>query len=851
MRRPDSVDVNGTRFHLIKNQADWLNCRERDDPSGPLAHVKWDPRFKGLTLNPVLTLFPRAQGGISLSPSDRRGAAADRFDNWYWIASDRRRIFWQPSGSGRPAVYWAQRPQPQPRIIGGFGPASAPPAEEAELAGLAVTEHHYLVVGNVSRRGLFLFDLHSGGEPLLLLFPQDVDFQPFDMAAAPGGGVWILDRENCMYWGLNRQFQVITDPCSLTSGSLPVSNFHPVGGPCVKSPSRQLPGGFALEVKNPMSIEALTDGSVLILDSPGPLPPLDLSPLPSTLYRYRLGKQVSPPLTLEADVEVGIAGTETMVTHLGVTGYDIAYAADDRTLYVVEHGGKQTIAFSLDFQASPVSLSVNREYLPMHYFGHRALVSCQGKVFYDVVGGDASNDHVVRWVQLHAVDRPRYDRDAVVLTPVLDGKERDCVWDRLFLDACIPAEAKVQVSTRALNDAQLLGSAPFIPEPNLYLRRAGAEIPYYDPFPDLDPLPDGTGTWELLFQQAAGRYLQIQLELSGNGGVTPQVRALRAYYPRYSYPRHYLPSLYLDDQESAWFLDRLLANLGSSYAEIEGKIRDVSVLFDPRSAPTETLDWLAGWIGLVLDPLWADIQARRSKSGQLPSEAVADRRRLFTRYALRLYNRRGTAEGIKFALHLLLDPCLEILLQRFKAAAVKLDPSLRDELAGLGLAYPTPDMTELDFEDLLHDYILAPDRPSKVRLVERFLARTGQTSVAGDVAQAGETPGDQHETQTWAHRFSVLVPEGLSAEEAAMVERIVNLEKPAHTMFDVRRYWDYFRVGEARLGLDTVLGEESRFVPMILGQNYLAEGYVYPTYPMCVGERVISDRDRTDTMPPL
>jgi phage tail-like protein len=845
------VDVNGTRFHLIKNQTDWLSCREQDQPSGRLDHVRWDARFKGLTLNPILTLFQRTGGDMSLSPSDRRGAAADHFGNWYWIANDRRRIFWQPSGSGRPAVYWAQTPPPKQRAAGGFEPVPAPAPGEAELAGLAVTEHHYLVVGNVSQRGLFLFDLYSGGEPLLLLFPQDVDFEPFDMAAAPGGGVWILDRKNCTYWGLNRQFQVMTDPWSPSSGSPPVLPFHPEGGPSVVFPSRQFPRGFALAAKNPMSIEALTDGSVIILDSPGLLSPPDLLPWPSTLYHYRLSEQVSPPLTLEADVEVGIAGTEMTITHWAVSGYDIAYTGDDRTLYVVEHDGKQTIAFSLDFQASPVSLSVNRDYLPMHFFGHRALVASQGKVFYDVVGGDVSNDPVVRWVQLQAIDQPRYDRDALVLTPVFDGKERDCVWDRLFLDACIPAEAKVQVSTRALNDPQLLESAPFIPEPNLYLRLAGAEIPYYDPFSDLDPLPDRTGTWELLFQQATGRYLQIQLELSGNGRVTPEVRSLRAYYPRFSYPRRYLPALYLDDQESASFLDRLLANPGGSFAEIEGKIRDVSVLFDPRSAPAGTLDWLAGWVGLVLDPLWADIQARRSKDGQLPSEAAADRRRLFIRYALRLYNWRGTADGIKFALHLLLDPCLEIMLQRFKVAAVKLDPALRDDLASLGLSYPTPDMTDLEFEDLLHDYILAPDRPSKVRLVERFLARTGQAVVAGDVTQAGETPDDQDTIQPTAHRFSVLVPEGLSAEEAAMVERIVKLEKPAHTMFDVRRYWDYFRVGEARLGLDTVLGEESRFVPMILGQNYLAEGYLHPTYPMCVRERVISDRDRTDVMPPL
>jgi len=849
------VDLNGTRFHLIKGEADWLRCQEEEDERrGPLVHMGWDGDSRSLTLNPLLSLFPHDKRDMPLSPSDRRGAAADHFGNWYWIASDRRRIFWQPSGSRRPVVFWALTPRPAPAPTGEFRSVPAQAPLEAELAGLAVTEHHYLVVGNVTQHGLFLFDLHSGGEPLLLLFPQDVPFEPFDIAPAPGGGVWVLDRKNQVYWGLDRNFRVLTETESeheMGAGNEPA--FRPVDGVALVCPSRRFPKGLALAAQNPISIEALPDGSVLILDSPGLISPPGVLPGPSTLYHYRLSKQVSAPLPLKADVEVGIGGTETTIRHLAVAGHDIAYTPDEKTLYVVEHDGKQTIAFSLDFQKSPLLLSVNRDFLPMHSFGHRALVAYKGKVFYDVVGGDASNDAVMRWIQLRAVEQPSYDRDAVLVTPVFDGKERDCVWDRLFLDACIPPEAKVQVSSRALNDLQLLETALFNPEPNLYLRQAGAEIPYYDPFSDLEARPSDAGTWELLFQQARGRYLQVRLELSGNGRVTPQLRALRAYYPRFSYPRRYLPALYLEDQESASFLERLLANLGSMYAELEGKINDVSVLFDPRSAPAETLDWLGGWVGLVLDPIWAGIQKQR-EAVQGPSASkkpAADRRRLFIRFALRLYNWRGTPDGIKFALHLLLDPCLETMLQRFKAAALNPSPALRDELARLGLSYPTPVMTDDEFEDLLHDYLVSPERPSKVRLVERFLARKGQAAVAGDVTQVNEPPGFPYTVQETAHRFSVLVPEGLSAAETAMVERIVNLEKPAHTRFDVRRYWDYFRVGEARLGLDTVLGEESRFVPMILGRNYVAEGYLYPTYPMDVRERVISDRDRTDAMPPL
>jgi hypothetical protein len=102
-----------------------------------------------------------------------------------------------------------------------------------------------------------------------------------------------------------------------------------------------------------------------------------------------------------------------------------------------------------------------------------------------------------------------------------------------------------------------------------------------------------------------------------------------------------------------------------------------------------------------------------------------------------------------------------------------------------------------------------------------------------------------------AHRFSVLVPDELTTEEERMVQRIVELEKPAHTAFDVRRYWDYFRIGEARLGLDTILGPSSRFTPVLLGSSYLAGGYLAPTPPFDVVSRIVADRDRLGDMPVL
>jgi hypothetical protein len=131
--------------------------------------------------------------------------------------------------------------------------------------------------------------------------------------------------------------------------------------------------------------------------------------------------------------------------------------------------------------------------------------------------------------------------------------------------------------------------------------------------------------------------------------------------------------------------------------------------------------------------------------------------------------------------------------------------------------------------------------------VEAYQARDGRALALGDVTAAGRPSITA--IAAAAHRFTVLVPEDLRPEEVAMVDRVINLEKPAHTAYGVARYFDHFRVGEARLGIDSVLGEESRFVAMVLDRNYLGQGFLYPAPPTDTTERLISDRDAIGLRP--
>ena len=84
-----------------------------------------------------------------------------------------------------------------------------------------------------------------------------------------------------------------------------------------------------------------------------------------------------------------------------------------------------------------------------------------------------------------------------------------------------------------------------------------------------------------------------------------------------------------------------------------------------------------------------------------------------------------------------------------------------------------------------------------------------------------------------AHRFSVLLPVPLSQrlspeqqqDRLALAQRIIDLEKPAHTVYEVKFYWAMFRIGEARLQLDTVIDQGSR-APQLLPRVVLDRTFV-------------------------
>ena len=841
------MDANGTRFHLLLG-GDWSLLRpDADTPvvgSAELDTSTWEYR-----LHQRVFEFVPPRGDRTPTLADRRGAAVDRFGNWYWVDTDPTCIRVNSAGSGDTTLYWepgfGDAPVPQVERPGAFGPAAPAPAPQTlQLGGAAVTVDHYLVVGVVAPAGLLVFDLRTtGGPPRRLAWPEDVPFEPFDLAPRVGGGVWILDRTNRRLWELDRELIVVSRRSSLPT---PAGSFAPVGGGTAE-PDRQfgvvdLDDALLLD-GDPVSVESAPDGSLLLLDR---------SVEPSRVRRYA------------EYLETGSFVLEDASHDPAIVAHDIAFVPPS-DLYAVGANGDQSYRFTVTVDdAGTPTAKLQAEYYPMRMFGGKALVAGAGGPYYDFAD---------RFIPLVMQPRPRFDASATLVAPPFDGGTPGTTWHRLLLDGSIPPGTTVRVWTRATDEQNELAALTWNLEPAPYLRGNGSELPYV-------ASPERRGTYELLLQRAKGRFVQLKLELAGDGRTTPRLSALRLYYPRFSYLERYLPRVYGEDPISASFLDRFLANPEGIATALEDRIAAAQVLFDARSAPPETLDWLASWFDFALDPNWP----------------VA-RRRLFIRHAFDFFSIRGTIRGLELALRLALDPptCVDAdafaggtggvrIVERFRTrrtpAVVLGDPT---DSTGLRVVAPGARWLPADGRDVLAAALGELELPlaAPASLVQATLGFVPSTSpdldawhdflarrygsvdalntayglssstrfdAFADVDYPAEVPPDGAPLVDWfqfeavvlpmranASRFTVLLPvpttddaDFLTNDERRdLATRVVNLHKPAHTTFDVRFFWSAFRVGESRLGEDTLIDLGSRsprlLEPAVLGSRYLGE----------------------------
>lgn len=155
-------------------------------------------------------------------------------------------------------------------------------------------------------------------------------------------------------------------------------------------------------------------------------------------------------------------------------------------------------------------------------------------------------------------------------------------------------------------------------------RAAGQELPRPDPR-------------DALLSGAVGRYLWVELELTGSEFTSPRVDTFRAYFPRQSYLRH-LPAVYREDRASAAFLERFLSLFESVFVEVEEELESFTRLLDPGGAPAPYLAWLGRWLAVETDETWSE-EATREFIANAPA----------------LFEARGTRPGLLDLLRIYLE----------------------------------------------------------------------------------------------------------------------------------------------------------------------------------------------------
>lgn len=394
-----------------------------------------------------------------------------------------------------------------------------------------------------------------------------------------------------------------------------------------------------------------------------------------------------------------------------------------------------------------------------------------------------------------------------VTTFRLDSGEYQTVWGRVFIDACIPRHTQVVIrclTTDEMPEEEAPEPAPpantegkpkhpdfplpsptlekqlvIAPEQNLHRRETGRELPWVRLAAD-----DKFETYEAPVLAAAGRYLWVRFELSGDTRTTPRLRSLRAEHPTHDYLRR-IPKTFSRDEVVASFLRRYLATFEGVLGELEAKANARATLFDPRSAPSELLPWLASFLGLTLD----ERMARAPRPGGL----FADVRRQLIQEATWLFRFRGTISGLRRFLEIYLGNEI-ILIEKFRTRG----------LGGAALG---------DLSGLTSSSIVGAG------------LRVGG-AIAADMSElVSNSIEDAFETN--AHRFSIMIPAVLSAEQLDVVRQILELHRPAHTMVDLCTAETGMRIGKGlQVELTSIIGRGAGFSQLQLGGTYLGRGAI-------------------------
>lgn len=430
---------------------------------------------------------------------------------------------------------------------------------------------------------------------------------------------------------------------------------------------------------------------------------------------------------------------------------------------------------------------------------------------YDGAGIAATPDgrivfHTARGPRHATGARLHYRSQGRVVGFRLDAGQPQASWGRLLLDACLPANTAIGVHCLISDDdiegPRLPRTAP-ANQPLVSLLQPGAT-----PLPLVNELPAADAPGQLLFKRTdgseqpwrveserfdtfeaiapatLGRYLWLLFDLRGHSRATPKLRGVRAETPAHDWLRR-LPQLYSRPDAMRSFLQRLLAPMAGLEDDIAAQSEERHALLKPCSTPAAALPWLAHWVGLTLDERWTD-----------------NARRCFIKEAPWLFRLRGTQWSLQRMVEIVTGARV-VIVEQFRMRGLARVGSAAGAESGSG-AGP------------------AWDEPAVLGMGMRVGGPVGNDAVQGD---AGDVSEISDSFALNAHRFAVLVQAELDADTEAAVRHLLDVHRPAHTLYSLCALGQGARMGRGlQIGLSTIVGPANSFAQLQLGAATLGRG---------------------------
>lgn len=724
------MDANGTRFWMCSDDRDWL--------LGPDAAWDGERRVVRLASRRAVKIPDQDRDSARLAADGVRGTV-DAYGTWAVLSRDRKAVL-------------AAGAFPQPVVL-----FRADPSET--LLDLAVGPEGVLWVviqASDGARRVGILDLLERWRPVSVSRP---DIEPDRILARARGGAWALDRKGKKLARLDG----LPFPDHLRRSFSPS-----VARPCEENsnPPRMHP---------PISVPVSPEGELLAAAGTA------LGVAAFLLW---------PP---EGDAQVILWDENRFLTPSTLHGlsapFSIGWVGDDRWAVLLE-GAKSAPVFRLPTQAGGVVYPLG-EYRPLpEWNGGPFSNDLEAPVHYwEGSPGLAQESRKPR--PLHPLSAPSLvARGTIRASRPFDGGSPGTVWHRLYLEGAFPPGTGARVRLAATDQpnppapenfvpfrfgsaADSFDTAVASPIPKGAWVPAASEIPFHPGFLDCPKEQDRAGLFTVLLQRPGtrvrtlqGRFLWMELDLLGTGQAGPEVAAVRVYAPRFSYRDRYLPELFRETLSGPEgdasgppsgpdFLDRYLCLAEGILTPMEDLVAAAHVLTDPEAAPSHTLDWLASWLGLTLEP------------------ALSDRaRRRFLREAMTLFRAHGTLAGLQRALDIVTDGGLsqgrivvveDFRLRRSFAAMLGVDLADEDDALTCGITARGNSIVGrtlfLGAEE--EREFLALFRPQTVVSMEEEAAVTALW-------------------EQFAHRVTILLHRDTPEEMTALVRRVAAQEIPAH-----------------------------------------------------------------------